>query len=483
MVCIPIAVLPVIFALTLVILLGVDLSQSQQNGCVNITDASLVALNPEGFEGELIYVQLTLETEDSRTEVKVYKQPCDEVSVLSRNLTVRNMQELVSQNFERQRYNYHGDDTPIYGVEGSVLAFTLSANSSNSNPDCLRLTYFNDFNLYRDALNDQNITVKGDIAQSPCFPVNTSDIPAVGTWSYTFENSEYIYVTIEKGGGVVVNGMISGTIIMYEKTPDLVEGCSNLNPLTYESRMCIVDICQKKCITRDPPKQCIFLQSNITDNIRIQYEDESATFTYNSVLYLTGIIFFAILGCILAIVTLVVYLRYKLLCMPYYVQRSNGSSSPLSSSVVIQYKSATIPVMHNVTSFRSPASTDNESIRQEYVSAVESPSECVHNVQSMPVCTQSELTNIIVIPVQESGNSHPKYDGKLTHVAVNDANDYVKVEDFETDESINGIIEPQECFSMENDIKIQVDFPTRNDRSSEYCTSWSDRCKFLLCNI
>ena len=84
---------------------------------------------------------------------------------------------------------------------------------------------------------------------------------------------------------------------------------------------------------------------------------------------------------------------------------------------------------------------------------------------------------------QESGNSHPKYDGKLTHVAVNDANDYVKVEDFETDESINGIIEPQECFSMENDIKIQVDFPTRNDRSSEYCTSWSDRCKFLLCNI
>ena len=311
-------VLAVFFGLAVIvflILLAIELSKisQSQNGSVNVTDCSLVAINPDGFEGDLNNVRLTLETEDDRTEVEVFKQPCDEVSVSSHNLTVRNMQELVSEYFNRQAYNYNGEDKPIYGVEGSVLYFTLlSSNASDADLSfCPRLSVFNNNNLYQDAIGVR-VNVEGDIAQSPCFPVNTSDTPAVGTWSYTFENSEYIYVTIEKDGGVVVNGMISGTRRLYDDTPDL--GCSNSNPLIFESRTCIVDICKKECVTRDPPKQCIFLQSNRKSNSEIKYETERAYFTYMGMIYTvttTG----ALLCCFLVLLLLV--------CLSYCCARCN----------------------------------------------------------------------------------------------------------------------------------------------------------------
>ena len=298
------------------ILLAIELSKisQSQNGSVNVTDSSLVALNPNGFEGDLNNVRLTLETENDRTEVEVFKQPCDEVSVSSHNLTVNKMQELVSDYFNRQAYNYNGEDKPIYGVEGSILYFTLSSNASDANPSfCPRLSIFNDNNLFQVAIGD-DANVEGDIAQSPCFPVNTSDTPAVGTWSYTFENSEYIYVTIEKGEGVVVNGMISGTIRLYDDIPD--QGCSN--PLISKSRTCIVDICKKECVTRDPPKQCIFLQSNMKSNSEIKYETERAHFTYMGMIYTvttTG----ALLCCFLVLL---------LVCLSYCAQCHIKNSKP-----------------------------------------------------------------------------------------------------------------------------------------------------------
>ena len=341
-------VLAVFFGLAVtvfLILLAIELSKisQSQNGSVNVTDSSLVALNPDGFEGDLNNVRLTLETENDRTEVEVFKQPCDEVSISSYSLTVKKMHELVSEYFNRQAYNYNGKDKPIYGVEGSILYFTLL--SSNANPSfCPRLSVFNNNILYQDAIN-VHVNVEGDIAQSPCFPVNTSDIPAVGTWSYTFENSEYIYVTIEKGEGVVVNGMISGTIKQYEKIPNLVEGCSDSYPLTYESRTCKVDICKKECVTYDPPKQCIFLQSNTDNNIRIQYEDMSATFTFKIMIYLTGMIFVLLLGVIPVIV-----LCYKHLYLPCCGQccvKDNSSRYKLMDDV------ASFPSVGSQTSLRS----------------------------------------------------------------------------------------------------------------------------------
>ena len=318
-------VLAVFFGLAVtvfLILLAIELSKisQSQNGSVNVTDSSLVALNPDGFEGDLNNVRLTLETENDRIEVEVFKQPCDEVSVSSHNLTVNKMQELVSNSFNRQAYNYNGEDKPIYGVEGSVLYFTLlSSNASDANPSfCPRLSIFNDNNLFQRAIGvDAN--VKGDIAQSPCFPVNTSDIPAVGTWSYTFETSEYIYVTIEKGGGVVVNGMISGTRRLYDDIPDL--GCSN--PLISESRTCIVDICKKECVTRDAPKQCIFLQSNSKSNSEIKYETKRAYFTYMGMIY-TVTTTVALLCCFL--VPLLMCLSYS--CAQCHIKNSNLPPSP-----------------------------------------------------------------------------------------------------------------------------------------------------------
>ena len=329
----------------LIFLLKEVISQSQ-NRSVNVTDSSLVALDPNGFEGELHNIQLRLETEDENIEVEVYKQPCGEVSVSSHILMVRKMHELVSEYFNRQAYNYNGEDMPIYGVKGSVLNFTLlSSNASDANPSfCPCLSVFNNNNLYQDAIGVR-VNIEGNIAQSPCFPVNTSDTPAVGTWSYTFENSEYIYVTIEKGGDVVVNGMISGTRRLYKKTADLVEGCTDSEPLIYESTMCTVNICKKRCPAYKPFRQCIFLQSNSNSNIEISYETDVAPLTFLAVICLSMMLFLILLLSVL--VPSLACSCYKKTrspsIIPYCAQcsvESNSSSRPLSPKNGTNYQTA-----------------------------------------------------------------------------------------------------------------------------------------------
>ena len=258
------------------------------------------------------------------------------------------MQELVSNSFNRQAYNYNGEDKPIYGVEGSVLYFIISSNASDANQIfCPRLSIFNNNNLYQVAIGI-HVNVEGNIAQSPCFPVNTSDNPAVGTWSYTFENSEYIYVTIEKGAGVVVNGMISGTIRLFQKTTDLVEGCTDSEPLIYESMMCKVNICKKQCPAYKPFRQCIFLQSNSNSNIEISYETDVAPLTFLAVIFLCMVLLFLILLLFVLVLSLACSCYKKTrspsiipYCTQYSVE-SNSSRCPLSPENGTNYQTASL---------------------------------------------------------------------------------------------------------------------------------------------
>ena len=86
---------------------------------------------------------------------------------------------------------------------------------------------------------------------------------------------------------------------------DPVKGCSDSKTLISESRTCRVDICEKECITYNPPKQCIFLQSFSSSNSKIRYETERACFTFKAMICLI------VAAVVLLLYILLVYLGCK----------------------------------------------------------------------------------------------------------------------------------------------------------------------------
>ena len=98
--------------------------------------------------------------------------------------------------------------------------------------------------------------------------------------------------------------------------------------------------------------------------------------------------------------------------------------------------------------------------------------------------------------MQESRKSQPKYDWKLTHVVEVSVKDTehlnsgsMRVEDFDTRETVNAskfqnnifvddLSESNTTKDVSNKEQVEIVFPEYNDKSSEYCTPWSDEGKF-----
>ena len=267
---------------------------------INISDKSIVEINyPERFSGSLDSVKLVLSTTDDLAEVSVYQQSCHLVTGSQTQLPVRSIPELKTEYFRRHPFNYNGKDNPLYGTTGSYLQFHVymySSSVQHINHGCQRISVFTNYDFYAEAIdpqkNGENNSTKmnGIVKQSPCLLVGSHGISATSSWNYTYESSGYVYVTIDGGPYVVINGNISGSVNTYN-ADGLKPICSDKSVLTTDSSECSVEICGSIC-TKTKPKQCIFVQSmaNVLSRTKVTYTNYEPILSPDvlSVLYTDG---------------------------------------------------------------------------------------------------------------------------------------------------------------------------------------------------
>ncbi len=233
-------------------------------GNVNISDNNLIPLHDNGFQNYYGHVMLSPDISCDGVVMNVYSNDCSQARKTTHLLPAQVKQEIFTSQFprfKRHPYNYNREDTPLFGLKGSRINFTISANSSKSNPGCVEFRVFDNINLYSTATNsgseDNTTTVDGSIDQSSCLSVSTNGTPINHTWSYTYGESQYIYATVEVGAGVAVNGNITANIVNY--TLDSVSPNTKCSPL---KSSCNVDLCGNVCSRfSSSPLQCIYLKT------------------------------------------------------------------------------------------------------------------------------------------------------------------------------------------------------------------------------
>ena len=289
------------------------LHSENNKGSVNVTDYSLVNINPDGFMDDLHHIELTLITQDENVEVNVYKEPCNSVKQSMNKLQPSHIAQLYTPYFKRQPYNYRGEDNPLYGLEGSFLRFNLSANSTNSDPGCLKISVFNRHNYYYDATNpgeDNTTRVDGVIDHSPCLSVSISGPPANSSWTFTFDRPQYVYTTVDEGKRVQIDGIISGHLVKYS-IPSGDPVCQLLTTTQSPAALhkCKVDVCGKRCAKSGSPTQCLFVRIQPTENlffqqIEIMYETVSSIHINRNFYYSLCSFFFVslVIGLLIIIV-------------------------------------------------------------------------------------------------------------------------------------------------------------------------------------
>ena len=240
-------------------------------GSVNISDNNLIPLRDIGFQNSYDHIMLSSDRDScDGVVVNVYSNDCSQAKKTIHLLPAQVKQEIFTPQFpqfKRHPYNYNGEDTPLFGLKGSRINFTVSANSSKPNPGCVKLRVFSNPNLYNAATNSDGsehntTTVDGSIGESSCLSVSTNDTPTNHTWSYTYGESQYIYATVEIGAGVAVNGNITANIVTYML--DSVSRNTKCSPLT---STCKVDL-RGNVFHRfsSSPLLCIYLKTQPTNS-------------------------------------------------------------------------------------------------------------------------------------------------------------------------------------------------------------------------
>ncbi len=251
--------------------LTVPLSETRY---ANITDNNTVLLGTE-FSQELSNIELSLLSDDDGLEVDVYKRNCDNMAATAIGLVLHDMPFLHTNFFKRQPWNYNGEDRPLYGVKGTHLVFHVSASSTMIHPGCPKISIFRDHNLYHHATNpsingeNNSTTINGIIAQSPCLAVN-NDGTIPSTWNYTFNETGYVYSTVDEGTDMIITGNITGTRYVYDSN-DLEPVCTDRSTLTTDSNLCTINVCGSLCL-RYKPRYCIFFKSNGVGPAKVKYK-------------------------------------------------------------------------------------------------------------------------------------------------------------------------------------------------------------------
>ena len=243
-------------------------------GFVNVTDNSTVLVD-DVFNKDLNNIELTLVTNSDKAQVDVYRQSCKDVESASIDLLPQAIPFPFVEYFKRQPCNYYGQDRPLYGLKGTTVTYHISASSRLLHPGCPKISIFRDNDLYNDAIKpnvngENNSThINGIIAQSPCLSVNNSNPSAPSSWEYTFNETGYVYSTIDEGAYMTITGNISVALKVYE-LHNLQPVCTDESTLTTDSTKCNIDVCGSLCL-KHRPRSCIFLRSNGLVPVELKY--------------------------------------------------------------------------------------------------------------------------------------------------------------------------------------------------------------------
>lgn len=214
----------------------------------NITDNSTILLDIDGYSYDVNKIEFMLLSNDREANIAVYQWIGTSSNLLSlttksEDLSPHVVDPSYTGFFKRQPLNYNGGDNPIYGVTGTQLKFLLVAWSLLATPSCLKIRVFRNQSFYNSAVienGETNLTVvNGVIDHSHCLPVGTHDSPANATWSYTFNETGYVFVSFDEGSDThILGGRITGTIKIFD-TLKLTPVCF----ASIKSKLCALDVC------------------------------------------------------------------------------------------------------------------------------------------------------------------------------------------------------------------------------------------------
>ena len=267
-------------------------------------------------------IDISLSNPGSKS-ASLFQTPCNNLTLLTdRSLPPQYISQLSPESFIRDGYNYYTlEDVPINLAPGSSLTYTMTANSTSSDPGCLSLYLFDSYNAYDSFLGPNNNTVNNYVARSRCVNVSTSGPPAqtIIIFNITDKQANY-YVAVETPGHIAFDANVS-VIQTYYNTNGLKLQCSH--PLSSTKPSCIINKCNhsilhnKFCFDIKKDNTCFLIDS--TSTVDVTYQTEIAIFSGNS-----SCTFVATLAVILLLAVLI----GCLICCCLYGKRKSHSSIP-----------------------------------------------------------------------------------------------------------------------------------------------------------
>ena len=258
----------------------------------------------------------------------LYKTLCKNLTLLTdRSLPPQHIPQLRPGSFIRDGYNYDvEEDVPINLAPGSSLTYTMNANSTSSDPGCLRLYLFDSYSAYNSFLGPDNNTVNNYVARSHCINVSTSGPPAqsVIVFNITDKQANY-YVAVETPGQIAFDANVS-VIQTYYDISGLKMPCSYR--LSSRHPSCVIDRCTPHkvfCFEVKKSNVCFLVVSN--DPVNMTYQTKMITHTRT--------IFYTFLA-MMAMILLIIILIVCLISCCCYCQCKRKNRTNISKSEIVK---------------------------------------------------------------------------------------------------------------------------------------------------
>ena len=273
-------------------------------------------------------INFTILNPDSNSAA-LYQTPCNNLTLLTnKSLPLHHITQLFPDSFIRDGYNYDlHKDVPINLSPGSSLTYIMSANSTSSDPGCLRLYLFDSYSAYNSFLGTDNTTANNYVTRSHCINVSTSGPPAqsIIVFNITDKQANY-YVAVETPGQIAFDANVS-VIQTYYDTNWLKMPCSYR--LSSSKPSCIINRCNHSilnnfvCFDMKKDDTCFLIDS--TSTVDVTYQTETAIFNGNS-----SYTFFATLATavLFLLAVLISCLLIKCCCCSLYRKDKSNSSRP-----------------------------------------------------------------------------------------------------------------------------------------------------------
>ena len=287
-------------------------------------------------------INFTILNPDSKSAA-LYQTPCNNLTLLTNSsLPHRYITQLSPSSFIRDGYNYDVDeDVPINLAPGSSLTYIMSANSTSSDPGCLKLYLFDSFSAYNSFLGTKDNSVNDYVTRSHCINVSTSGPPAqsIIVFNITDKQTSYYYVAFETPGHIAFDANIS-VLQTYYDTSGLELQC--FHRLTSSKPSCIIDRCDHSflnnfvCFDIKKDDTCFLIDSTTTVNVT--YQTRVAIFNGNS-----SYTFFATLAtAVLLLAVLISCLLLRCCCwLCRRIKKNNGQIEIYESSIDARHELST----------------------------------------------------------------------------------------------------------------------------------------------